>query len=114
MVHSKSTIYVVYVECSTDKHTPVYHHIYGQEKSLQTPHTLDIICSSSSPLAGATELQYVHKNHQTQEQFFPPCRHSSEQLTDYYILLLLYYMLYLSIILNCCMHIFQFKYIESN
>src|SRR4029434_3042092 len=66
-----------------------------------------------SRICWQTLQDYVHKNHQTQEQFFPPCRHSSEQLTDYYILLL-YYILYLFIILNRCMQIFQFKYIESN
>ena len=66
----------------------------GQGKSLQTPHTLDIICSNSSPLAGATDL-CTPKPPDT-GTVFPPCRHSNEQLTnDYFVLL--YYILYLFI-----------------
>ena len=32
----------------------------------------------------------VHQNHQAQEQFIPPCRHSNEQLTTNYYIIFIY------------------------
>src|SRR4029434_2833104 len=51
----------------------------GQEKSLQTPHTPDTNYSNSSPLVDATD--HCSPKPQTQKQFLPPRRLTTEQLT---------------------------------
>ena len=70
-----------------------------QEKSLQTPHTLDIIYLNSSPLVGATD--HCSPKRPDTKTFLPPSCLTTKQLTHCSI-----YSIYIYPCTSCTLHFF--------